>query len=183
MTFNDYQKKLTPGAAELKSALRSSSLTRRFVHLSLFEATAALRRWFASASCLRKAWHFLWCCVRPLGNKAVNRSWQCLHGNMIKLIRNPISRLAVSNMSERGMTHTQVFFHTLSTFPLALWLQKSNSRAMTHRQAPSPHHWPFFACKLTPRRIPGVAQQLVMSIAWGSTTMMFRWRAISTKRR
>ena len=44
MTFNDYQKKLTPGAAELKRALRSSSLTRRFVRLSLLEATVALRR-------------------------------------------------------------------------------------------------------------------------------------------
>jgi hypothetical protein len=31
--------------------------------------------------------------VRPLADKAVNRSGQCLHGNMIKLIINPILRL------------------------------------------------------------------------------------------
>jgi hypothetical protein len=31
--------------------------------------------------------------VRPLADKAANRSGQCLHGNMIKLIINPILRL------------------------------------------------------------------------------------------
>jgi hypothetical protein len=49
------KKKLTPGAAEPERALRSSTLTRSFVRLALFEATVAFRRSFASASCLRKA--------------------------------------------------------------------------------------------------------------------------------
>ena len=70
------KKKLTPGVAEPKRALRSSSLTRvqSFVHLFLFEVMVVFQCWFAFASCFRKAWHFLWCCVRPLADKAVNRS-------------------------------------------------------------------------------------------------------------
>ena len=37
-------KKLTPGAAEPKRALRSLSLTRSFVRLILLEATVVFRR-------------------------------------------------------------------------------------------------------------------------------------------
>ena len=60
-----------------------------FVCLALFEATVVFQCWFATASCLIKAGHFLQCCVRPLVDKAMNCSGQCLHGNMIKLVRNP----------------------------------------------------------------------------------------------
>ena len=76
-------------AAEPKRALRSSSLTearaRSFVHLILFKEMVVFRSWFTSASCFRKAWHFLWCCVSLLADKAVNLSAQYLHENMIRI--------------------------------------------------------------------------------------------------
>jgi hypothetical protein len=57
MIFIDYQKKLTPGGAEPKRALRSSSLTGSFrvILLILFEAAVIFRSSFATALCLKKA--------------------------------------------------------------------------------------------------------------------------------
>ena len=85
------KKMLTSGAAELICALRSLS----FVCLTLFEEVVFLRHWFASVSCLRKAWHFLWCCVRPLEDKALNCSGQCLQGN--------INHMESTKKNERNM--------------------------------------------------------------------------------
>ena len=109
MIFIDYQKKLTPRGAEPKHTLRAQS----FVFQIFFEATVLFQRWFASSSCFRKAWHFLWCCVRPLADKAVNLSAQYLHGNMIRNPRQSQTRFVILTGMEScpGMSHVQGWSH------------------------------------------------------------------------